>query len=299
MGGKLWVESEEGNGTRFIFELPLGYIDTEELELLPYKGSKVLLLESHQPCRVAEREYLEMLGFDVKDVDSDESFMAELDSSGMGYQLLVLAENDSTSSRLGLAREIRQRLKRQGTPKILHLTFFDGADDPALFDGVLHKPLDGQHLRSKLDEILGGIKKQVAETEAMTAATGRLKILVAEDDAINAKVMTFFLRQKGHEVILASNGEEALGLLRQHKFDLGFLDMRMPEMDGLMVTREWRSEEKDGRRLPLIAVTANVTREDRAACFEAGMDDFVSKPVDPARLSELLDMFVQSKSLTS
>jgi CheY-like chemotaxis protein len=75
--------------------------------------------------------------------------------------------------------------------------------------------------------------------------------------------------------------------------------MRMPEMDGLMVAREWRREEGKGRHLPLIAVTANVTREDRAACFEAGMDDFVSKPIDPVRLSELLDRYVQIKVIPS
>ena len=299
MGGRLKVESEEGKGTRFIFELPLGHIDNDEQEHLPYKGSKALLLESHQPCRVAEREYLEMLGFDVRDVDSAESFMAELNYRGKQYQLLVLAENDSNSSRLGLAREVRQRMKAQSSVRILHLTFFDGADDPSLFDGVLHKPLDGQHLKLKLDEMLGGITSPVTEPEDVTATNGAMNILVAEDDPINAKVMTFFLQQKGHRVILAGNGCEALEMLRLHPFDMVFLDMRMPEMDGLMVTRQWRSEEGEGRRLPLIAVTANVTREDRAACFEAGMDDFVSKPVDPARLGDLLDKYAQSKAVPS
>lgn len=298
MGGVLKVESEEGGGTRFIFDLPLGYIDNEELEPLPYLGSKALLFESNQLCRMTERETLESLGFDVEEADSEEECMARL-QGGADYRLLVVAENDCHSSHMGLVREIRKHLNQHHSLKILHLTFFEGFDEPGLFDGVLHKPLNNEHLRVKLDEMLDGVSLQAPEPEAMGLASGTLSILVAEDDPINAKVMSFFLRQKGHQVILATNGREALEQLRLHPFDVGFLDMRMPEMDGLMVARHWRSEEGEGRHLPLIAVTANVTREDRAACFEAGMDDFISKPVDPVRLGELLDRLVQGRVVTS
>lgn len=298
MGGTLQVESEERRGTRFIFDLPLGYIDNEELEPPPYAGSKALLLECHPLCRVAEQEALEMLGFEVKSIESAEQFLSALDE-GDKYRLLVLAENDCRSSKSGLAGEIRQRLKERNSARLLHLTFFEGAHDPSIYDGVLHKPLDIEHLRLKLDELLDGIHAHAQEPEAVTESSGVLSILVAEDDPINAKVMTFFLQQKGHQVVLATNGREALEQLRQRLFDVGFLDMRMPEMDGLMVAREWRREEGKGRHLPLIAVTANVTREDRAACFEAGMDDFVSKPIDPVRLSELLDRYVQIKVIPS
>jgi two-component system sensor histidine kinase BarA len=297
MGGTLQVESEERRGTRFIFDLPLGYIDNEELEPPPYAGSKALLLESHPLGRVAEQEALEMLGFEVTAIDSAEQLLTALDEGDKGYRLLVLAENDCRSSKIGLAGEIRRRLK--GSARLLHLTFFEGAHDPTIYDGVLHKPLDINHLKTKLDELLDGIPSQTPEPVAMTASSGVLSILVAEDDPINAKVMTFFLQQKGHQVVLATNGREALEQLRHRLFDVGFLDMRMPEMDGLMVSREWRREEGAGRHLPLIAVTANVTREDRAACFEAGMDDFVSKPIDPVRLSELLDRYVQIKVVPS
>lgn len=299
MGGDLKVESEEGRGTRFICELPLGFIDTEEPEPQPYAGMHALLLERHEPSRIAERELLEMLGFEVEEFETADSLKAALAADGVRSQLLVLAENDRNPSWQGLAQELRERFSAQHLPKLLHLTFFYGADDPTLFDSVLHKPLDLAQLKAKLAQMLDGAKLQPAEL--VTAATNAtaLNILVAEDDPINAKVMTFFLQKKGHHVVLAVNGRQALELLREHAFDVGFLDMRMPEMDGMMVARQWRSEERGEQRLPLIAVTANVTREDRAACFEAGMDDFVSKPVDPAHLSELLDRYVHSKALSS
>ncbi|HEY0721585.1 MAG TPA: ATP-binding protein [Gammaproteobacteria bacterium] len=292
MGGTLKVESEEGRGTRFIFELPLGVIDSDEEEPLPYAGKRALLLEAHGPSRLAERELLESLGFEVKEFAEAEPLMALLEEKKGDYYLLVVAENDRDSSRQEMVWQLRQRVAYGQMPRLLHLTFMGGMDDAALFDGVLHKPLCMEHLAAKLHQMLGG-GKQVAEPEAVDSGYGSLKILVAEDDHINAKVMSYFLTQKGHQVVLATNGRAALGLLQQQHFDLGFIDLRMPEMDGLMVARQWRSDEKEGRRLPLIAVTANVTRDDRAACFEAGMDDFVSKPVDPVRLCELLDKYVQ------
>lgn len=296
MGGDMKVESEEGRGTRFIFELPLGVIDYDDHEPLPYTGERALLLDEHSPSRRAEREMLEGLGFEVNEFVEAEPLMALPIEELGSYRLLIVAENDRASSRLQQLRELRRRIVYGHLPRVLHLTFFDGSDDVTLSDGVLHKPLDMGHLKAKLAELLGGIDAQVAEPEAEDAGVGALTILLAEDDPINAKVMSYFLQQKGHQVVLASNGRSALELLRQHRFDLGFIDMRMPEMDGLMVAQQWRAEEGAGRRLPLIAVTANVTREDRAACFAAGMDDFVSKPVDPVRLCELLDKYAMGKS---
>lgn len=298
MGGTLQVESEEGHGTRFIADLPLGYIDNEEIEPLPYAGSRALLLESHPLCRVTAQEMLEMLGFEVTAVEAPEQLLSDLAADGKGYRLVVVGENDSRSPHMALAAEIRRHLPQHGPAKLLHLTFFEGGNDARLFDAALHKPLDVVHLKAKIDELLSGVNSNAVEPEVVHVIGGALSILVAEDDPINAKVMTFLLQQKGHRVVVANNGREALEQLRSQRFDVGFLDMRMPEMDGLMVARQWRSEEADGRRLPLIAVTANVTREDRAACFEAGMDDFVSKPVDPVRLSELLTKYVQGRALT-
>ncbi len=296
MGGTLQVESEEGRGTRFIFELPLGIIDSDEQESLPYAGERALLFDVHGPSRLAERELLESLGFEVTECADPEPMMTLLDGEKERYSLLVVAENDRDSSWLALARQIRRRVIYGQGPRLLHLTFLGACDEPELFDGNLHKPLDLEHLEAKLHQMFGDSGEQVAEPEAEVSGHGTLKILVAEDDHINAKVMSYFLRQKGHQVVLATNGRAALELLRQQRFDLGFIDMRMPEMDGLMVARQWRSDERGGRRLPLIAVTANVTRDDRAACFEAGMDDFVSKPIDPARLCELLDRYVVRSS---
>jgi two-component system sensor histidine kinase RpfC len=117
----------------------------------------------------------------------------------------------------------------------------------------------------------------------------RLHVLLAEDTAIIAKVISTFLRQEGHEVTHAENGRVALETLKANPdFDLVLMDMRMPEMTGLEVTRHWREIEPDNKHIPIIALTANSTTIERDQCFAAGMDQFITKPVSQARLMEVI-----------
>jgi PAS domain S-box-containing protein len=126
-----------------------------------------------------------------------------------------------------------------------------------------------------------------------------LHILLAEDNVINQKLALALLEQAGHTVAVANNGEEAVDLYMRDTFDLVLMDMQMPEMDGLQATRAIRALEQ-GRRTPIVAMTANVLPEDRERCFAAGMDDFLSKPISLARLGEVLHGVVaESLSVTT
>jgi CheY-like chemotaxis protein len=117
----------------------------------------------------------------------------------------------------------------------------------------------------------------------------RLHILLAEDTEIIAKVITTFLQQEGHTVTHVDNGKSALHALKDDdSLDLVLMDMRMPEMTGLEVTRSWRDIEPGHKRIPIIALTANSTTIERNQCFDAGMDHFVTKPVSQARLMEVI-----------
>ncbi|MFO7604196.1 MAG: ATP-binding protein [Gammaproteobacteria bacterium] len=117
---------------------------------------------------------------------------------------------------------------------------------------------------------------------------GALHILIAEDNDINAKVITAFLAQAGHSAERATNGIEALEKMQQQHYDLVLMDMRMPKQDGLTTTRLWRNLEPANQHLPIVALTANATAEDRRTCLGAGMDAFLSKPVTPDKLNEVL-----------
>lgn len=111
-----------------------------------------------------------------------------------------------------------------------------------------------------------------------------LSILVAEDSPINAKVITAFLQEAQHKVIHVENGALALEQLMNNTFDLIIMDMRMPEMDGLEATKKWRQHEGSTLHIPIIALTANASQDDQRACFKAGMDAFLTKPVDKQKL---------------
>ncbi|MFH0822364.1 MAG: response regulator, partial [Pseudomonadota bacterium] len=112
-----------------------------------------------------------------------------------------------------------------------------------------------------------------------------LSILLAEDNAINQKVAVRMLQKRGHTVQVANNGMEALRVLGTERFDIILMDVQMPEMDGLQATRAIRrGEEGTGRRTPIVAMTAHAMREDEERCVEAGMDGYVSKPIDPRTL---------------
>ncbi len=119
------------------------------------------------------------------------------------------------------------------------------------------------------------------------------RILLAEDNPINQKVAIAVLEKSGAEVQLATNGLVALELALHQSYDAILMDCQMPEMDGIEATRQIRARKPDGRRVPIIAMTASVMAEDRRACFEAGMDDYIAKPVQSRRLVETLSKWLE------
>lgn len=137
-------------------------------------------------------------------------------------------------------------------------------------------------------------------TETLSTAdenTQALHILLAEDNDINAKVISTFLAQAGHTSDRVVNGEEALAQLKSQVYDLVLMDMRMPKLNGIDTTRQWRQLESYGQRMPIVALTANATAEDRQNCLSAGMDAFLSKPVTPEKLNQVLANRHQLKAL--
>jgi len=117
-----------------------------------------------------------------------------------------------------------------------------------------------------------------------------LKILLAEDNLVNQRLALRLLQKRGHKVTLAQNGREALATLQNEAFDLALMDVEMPEMDGLTATAAIREREKaSGKRLPIVAMTAHAMRGDEERCLAAGMDEYISKPVNADKLSQIIE----------
>jgi len=118
-----------------------------------------------------------------------------------------------------------------------------------------------------------------------------LNILLAEDSLVNAKVITTFLKDEGHTVVLVHNGEEAINKLTTYKYDLVFMDMRMPITNGPEAVKKWRQLEEEDSHTPIIALTANASAEDRRLCLDSGMDDFLIKPVSVEQLNNVIQKY--------
>ena len=125
-----------------------------------------------------------------------------------------------------------------------------------------------------------------------------LRILVAEDNPVNQMLATRILEKRGHHVVMTVNGREALAALEKDRFDLVLMDMQMPEMDGFEATALLREREKqkgDGIRQPVVALTAYAMKDDRDRCMAAGVDDYLTKPIQPEELDALLETFMKQR----
>ena len=129
--------------------------------------------------------------------------------------------------------------------------------------------------------------------------TTSLNILLAEDSEINILFMSTMLKKSGHKIDVVGNGQLAYQILCDNEYDIVFMDMHMPIMDGIEATKKWREEEAkrpNPKKIPIIALTANVSEDDRLRCLSAGMNEFLSKPVSPERLAEILDIYCISRT---
>ena len=154
------------------------------------------------------------------------------------------------------------------------------------------KPVTRANLLSAILRVLGGEPQRlVPSRDAVPAAAGRpLRILLAEDNAVNQKVAARLLEKQGHSVEVASDGMEALAAFTRDAFDLILMDVQMPVMDGYDATLAIRAAEQGtGRHVPIVALTAHAMKGDREICLNAGMDDYLGKPIRPRELASVLE----------
>jgi CheY-like chemotaxis protein len=144
------------------------------------------------------------------------------------------------------------------------------------------------------------VAARVAPVDPAAVNQGRsLKILIAEDNVINQLVAKGLIERLGHEVTVVGNGQEAIAVVAQEKFDLILMDVQMPVLDGYSATKEIRRMETElGKRTPVVALTAYAMQEERENCISAGMDDFLSKPIAPAALRQMLERYAQTEDFT-
>ncbi len=311
MGGAMWVESEEGKGSTFSFT-----IRTEAAPSLPRRyaagvktslsGKRVLIVDDNVTNRKILVEQVRSWGMDPMAVASGAAALALL-SVGESYDVAILDQRMPEMDGGALAKEIRKTERLRTMPLVMLTSSFASTKqlkskhgDLALA-GYLTKPVKPSHLFDLISQVFSDIATEQATRSDESRLDGTLadrhplRILLAEDNVINQKVALRVLQRFGYRADVAANGLEAVAAVRRQGYDLVFMDVQMPEMDGLDATREIR-KHSSGRDVRIIAMTANAAVEDREACIQAGMDGYVSKPV---RLEDLRLVLEEAASLLS
>jgi PAS domain S-box-containing protein len=296
MGGTIRADSEEGEGSTFRISLPAEPVElptrpTVDDALPQLLGKRVLVVDDNATNREIVTRHARAWRMEPVAVEGGAEALVLLDA-GEPFDLAVLDMMMPGMDGVELAREIRRRRPRRELPLLLltSLGRLPQADLSGEFDAQLAKPLRASQLYNALVRIVAegdGAPAATAEAERPGRGDSSLRILLAEDNAVNQKVALRLLERLGYGADVASNGLEALEALERSQYDVVLMDVQMPELDGLDASRRI-CERWPGTRPRIIAMTANALPEDREACFAAGMDDYVAKPIRSDALAEAL-----------
>ena len=285
MGGRIWAESEVGRGSTFHVELEMEPAVCDVPEHLNVKqphlaGRGVLIVDDNESRRRILTAQALAWGMKPRAVGAGLDTLERITREHGSFDVALLDFQMPWMDGAALG----QRLKRlcPGMP-LVALSSGDDADRAA-FAAVLTKPVRMARLHTTLLTVLGALPTDtpsvsVHRLDREMAGRMPLRILIAEDNAVNQKLALHLLKRMGYRAEVVGNGLEALDAIRRQHYDVVFMDMQMPEMDGVEATRCIRRTLTTGRQPRIVAMTANIRPEDRQACLDAGMDDFIGKPV--------------------
>jgi signal transduction histidine kinase/CheY-like chemotaxis protein len=305
MGGSVTVESAPGKGSTFRFDIvsEVSATPMEKNLLQPVKeleGKRVLIVDDNETNRLILTRQTQSWGMEPVAMASPLRAL-EAVHGGETFHIGLLDFHMPEMDGLQLAIEIQKLKLSPEMPLILLSSATTHQQDPraaeARLAAALWKPVRLEQLQKTLCQIVGG-RRPSGKTKALpkidTSVATRCpgSILLAEDHPVNQMVAVRLLETMGYSPDVVGNGREAVEAVKQKHYDLVFMDVQMPELDGLSAAREIRAQAGFGERPRIIAMTANAIEGDRAHCLEAGMNDYISKPVRVDELREVLQKYL-------
>ena len=312
MNGEIWVESEPGQGSTFNFTATFG-LGREEVKKrfspsADLRGMKVLVVDDNPTSREILRDMMESFSFEVTLAATGQEGITEIEKADKDkpFEMVIMDWKMPGMDGIEASRRIKEHPGLSHVPHIVMVTAYGREEvmrnaEKVGLDGLLLKPVSPSVLFDTIIQAHGEevfdtspMAQDRKETESLALIKGA-KILLAEDNEINQQVAKEILEGAGLIVSLADDGQQAVNMIKENRYDAVLMDIQMPVMDGYAATREIRNLKSEIRNLPIIAMTAHAMAGDEDKSLQAGMNGHVTKPIDPDQLFTALQKWIQPK----
>jgi len=293
MGGTFDIQYPKENLAEFVlnFNWQLDKSVADEAINL-FDNRRILIFEPNDSSREILERYCNQLNIETYTTDGKDNLIAHIlwsQKKNRLFDTIVLCETLKQNTAYDLIKRIRNEAHCQAP--VIYATYIQSIElsEPSIMQDIaasIIKPISLENISTTLQTVFD---ETSADEEALINENPQKKILLAEDNEINASIVYSHLTDMGHTVDIATDGNTALYTMHKHTYDIVFMDINMPNMTGLEATRQWRKLEPEQLSLPIVALTAKATSEDRQQCMDAGMNDFMTKPVNAQQLKDMID----------